>query len=113
MEERKLESEKQYIKAYQEKGFTHSYSLKDEVLVDLETKAEFEPTAVHVLAEHRFEGKTNPSDMSILYAIETADGKKGTVLANYSPASDTAMAEFFNAIPKKNQSQKANIHEPK
>lgn len=111
MNTEKLESEKEYIAAYQEKGFTHSYRMENDALVDVETKEKFEPTAVHVLAEHRFEGKTNPSDMSILYVIETADGTKGTVLANYSPASDTAMAEFFNAIPKENQSQKANIHD--
>jgi len=52
---------------------------------------------------------SNPSDMSILYIIETKDGNKGTVLANYSPSSATEIAEFFNAIPKENNKTQENV----
>jgi hypothetical protein len=45
---------------------------------------------------------SNPSDMTILYVVETKNHTKGTVLANYSPASSTALAEFFKKIPKEN-----------
>ncbi|KPM32123.1 Hypothetical protein I595_1772 [Croceitalea dokdonensis DOKDO 023] len=113
MKNHRLKSEKDYITAYSEKGFTQSYRIQDDMLIDLETKKKFEPEAVQIFAEHRFEGKTNPSDMSILYVLKTSDGKKGTVLANYSPASDTAMAEFFNNVPKRNISQDANIDKAK
>lgn len=113
MENTNLRSEKDYINRYQEKGYTHTYRINDNLLIDLDTKQQFDTDGVNIVAEHRFEGKTNPSDMSILYVIETRDGKKGTVLANYSPASDTAMAEFFNAVPKGNVSQRANIHQVK
>jgi hypothetical protein len=78
-------------------------------LVDASSKIDYSPREVFIVAEHRFEGISNPSDMSILYVIETQEGSKGTVLANYSPASTTSMAEFFNSIPKDNISDKATI----
>lgn len=111
MENKNLKSEKDYIIIYHEKGYTNSYRMKNDMLISSDTKLDYNPMDVQIVAEHRFEGMSNPSDMSILYVIETKDGGKGTVLANYSPASDTTMAEFFNRIPKENVSQKANILE--
>ena len=111
MDNKNLNSEKDYIKEYQEKGYDANYRMAENVLQNTNTKNKYKPADVLIVAEHRFEGISNPSDMSILYVIETNDGGKGTVLANYSPASDTAMGEFFNEIPKKNTSQKANFLE--
>ncbi|WP_405291871.1 hypothetical protein [Algibacter sp. Ld11] len=109
MEKKNLKSEKDFIKAYQENGFTGNFMMVNHKLVGTETKTEYYPMDINVVAEHRFEGMSNPSDMSILYVIETKDGLKGTVLANYSPSSNTSTAEFFKAIPKENISQKANF----
>ncbi|MBU2997721.1 hypothetical protein KO500_14825 [Cellulophaga baltica] len=94
-------SEKEYINEYSEKGYTASYMIKNDKLEDLDTKKTYKPSEVFIKKEFRFEGMSNPSDMSILYIVETSDSK-GTVLANYSPSSDTNMAEFFTNIPKEN-----------
>lgn len=109
MKKENLKSEKDYIKMYQDKGYTGNFMMVNHKLVATETKTEYYPMDIMVVAEHRFEGMSNPSDMSILYAIETKEGHKGTVLANYSPSSDTSTAGFFKAIPKENVSQKANF----
>ncbi len=95
-------SEKEYIDKYRNQGYTANYITKGDLLEDLDTKRTYEPSEVIIKKEFRFEGMSNPSDMSILYIVETKDGNKGTVLANYSPASDTDMAEFFTNIPKEN-----------
>ncbi|MFS4417333.1 hypothetical protein [Maribacter sp. 2307ULW6-5] len=102
-------SEKEYINDYVAKGYEKNYRIEQGKLRELESKNTFGPSEVHIHAEHRFEGTTNPSDMSILYAVETRDGGKGTVLANYSPAADTEMAAFFNAVPKENMDRKDKI----
>jgi len=109
MENKNLKSEKDYIKKYQDNGYTNNYMMDNGKLINTETKTAHTPLDIKILAEHRFEGVSNPSDMSMLYVIETKNGNKGTVLANYSPASDTSIAEFFKAIPKENISQKANF----
>jgi len=113
MTNKNLKSEKDYIKFYQDKGYTNNYMIANQQLMDTKTKTPYNPRDISVVASHRFEGMSNPSDMSILYIIETKTGDKGTVLANYSPTSDTSMAEFFKAIPQNNISQQANLLTPK
>ncbi|QTD38569.1 hypothetical protein JL193_04625 [Polaribacter batillariae] len=51
---------------------------------------------------------SNPSDMSILYVIETQD-TKGTLVASYGATADLEIADFFKEIPKKNISKDENI----
>jgi|TARA_R110000868_G_scaffold32516_5_gene118264 hypothetical protein len=94
--------ESDIIDKYQKKGFTGNYKVEHNNLMDLDTKITYSPKNVNIVAEHRFEGMSNPSDMSILYVLETMDGSKGTVLANYSPSSNLETAEFFKQIPKEN-----------
>ncbi|MCK0188382.1 hypothetical protein [Arenibacter sp. F20364] len=95
-------NEKEIIEEYQKKGFKGSYRVENMKLIDLKTKTAYSPQNVTILEEYRFEGMSNPSDMSILYILETNDGSKGTVLANYSPSSNIETAEFFKEIPKEN-----------
>ena len=101
-------SEKEYITKYQKLGYTSNYRAQNNKLIDLESKKSYTPDAIFIIKEFRFEGMSNPSDMSILYIIETSDAGKGTVLANYSPSSDTETAEFFNSIPKENNKSHEN-----
>ena len=95
-------NEKELIDKYQKKGFNGNYRVENMKLIDLKTKIEYSPENVTILKEYRFEGMSNPSDMSILYIVETNDGSKGTVLANYSPSSNIETAEFFKEIPEEN-----------
>lgn len=104
-------NEKDYIDAYVKKDYTSSYRINNGSLIDLETKKEYQPKDIYIVAEHRFEGMSNPSDMSILYVIETKNGSKGTVLAGYGPSNDSLIAEFFAEIPKSQCSNKANIED--
>jgi hypothetical protein len=47
---------------------------------------------------YRFEGISNPDDMSILYAIETSDGRRGTLVDAYGFYSDDETGEFINQV---------------
>jgi hypothetical protein len=46
----------------------------------------------------RFEGITNPDDMSILYAIETTDGEKGILIDAYGLYADDDTGEFMKEV---------------
>ena len=102
-------SEKHLIKEYQAKGYECNFMVVNGQLQETESKTKFTPKQVFVVAEHRFEGMTNPSDMSILYVIEAIGGYKGTLLVAYGPEADTTTGEFFNEIPKENYSTDENI----
>lgn len=73
-------------------GFTHNFMLKDTALVDVDSGREWDPRTVRIVDEHRQEGLTDPADESVLLAVETPDGIRGTVTASYGPTADHAEA---------------------
>jgi len=84
-------------------GYTSSYKVKNEFLIDLSTNKEFSENQIEIIDEFRFEGRTNPDDLSILYAIKTSDGSKGTALIPYGPSAvNSELALFLNNISLKN-----------
>jgi hypothetical protein len=99
------------IKRYQEEGYTANYIFENDRLVDAETKEVYNPEDIFIVAHHRYEGMSDPDDMSILYVIETKDKRKGTHLLGYGPMADLEEAEFFKEIPKANYSKNADINE--
>lgn len=101
-------NESEFINAYKDKGYTASYRIENGNLIALETKEKFSPKHVKVVAEHRYEGMSNPDDMSILYVLDTGE-LKGTFLMAYGPSANNEHAEFFNAIPESNISDRENI----
>lgn len=101
--------EKDLIRIYEEKGFDHSYHYENGKLTDSKTDTKYSPEDIFIVAEHRYEGMSNPSDLSILYVLETEDGAKGTMLMGYGPSANLELAEFFKEIPKSNISDKENV----
>ena len=95
-------NELNYIRDYEALGFTDQYRVIDNQLENLETKKRYPPEEVILLKEHRYEGISDPSDLSLLYVIQTKDGSKGTILANYGANADNSIHEFMNLIPKHN-----------
>jgi hypothetical protein len=102
-----------YIEIYQKKGFTTNFYFERDKLINSETKTEYQPIDLFIVAEHRYEGMSNPEDMSILYILKTKNGEKGTLLMGYGPTADLELAEFFNKIPKENISDDENINNDK
>ena len=92
-----------YIRRYEALGFTDQFRIIENELENLQSKKRHAPKDVIIVKEHRYEGMSNPSDMSILYVIKTNDGAKGTVLASYGANADTAVNEFMNMVPEENQ----------
>ncbi|WP_347052052.1 hypothetical protein [Flavobacterium olei] len=100
------------IKIYQEEGYTANYLFQNDHLVNAETKEIYNPEDIFIVAHHRYEGMSDPDDMSILYVIETKkDNQKGTHLLGYGPMADLEEAEFFKDIPKANYSKNSDINE--
>ncbi|MFD2550556.1 hypothetical protein ACFSQP_01885 [Bizionia sediminis] len=95
-------NELNYIQKYQARGYTSSFKCVENELVELETRTPYKPEDIIIKRTHRFEGMSNPSDMSILFVIETKDHKKGLVTASYGIDSDTALDTFFKSIPAAN-----------
>lgn len=97
----KMYTERERIDQLKSKGFKADYDIRDGNLINLQSGKAFEKSEVYLLDEYRFEGFSNPSDMSILYALETNSGEKGTILVNYGPNTPPEVVRFFRDMDKK------------
>lgn len=91
-----------YIRRYEAIGFTDQFRIVEDQLENLQSKNRYFSKDVTIVKEHRYEGMSNPSDMSLLYVIKTNDGGKGTILASYGANADNALHEFMNMVPEEN-----------
>src|SRR3982751_3023976 len=82
----------------EEKGFTDQFKVKGKKLFCFDNGKEYAPHEVKVVNFYRFEGISNPDDMSVIYAIETADGRKGTLTDAFGLYADQSIGEFMNAV---------------
>ena len=82
------------IEDLKKKGWTEDFNLKTEGVLCETTQEEYDPARFNIEQVYRFEGMTNPSDMSVLYAIETDDGKKGLIVDGYGPTSQAVSLEM-------------------
>lgn len=56
------------------------------------------PDDFDIVEVYRFEGESNPSDNSILYAIESRNGMKGNLVSAYGVYADTLSAEMIKKL---------------
>jgi hypothetical protein len=85
----------------QQQGYTYDFNLTAH---SLEIHQEngicltLSPEEFDIVNVYRFEGMTDPSDMSILYAIESKDGLKGTLVSSYGVYADAMSNEMIKKL---------------
>lgn len=84
-------------------GFEEHFKVTDNGLKALRTGKYYGPEKVKVLNYYRFEGDSDPADNSILYAIETKDGLRGTLVDAFGPYADTKVTHFMTEVEKINK----------
>lgn len=82
----------------EEQGYTDQYKVEKGKLSDLTNNKKYKPKDVKAVNFYRFEGISNPDDTSILYAIETSDGRKGTLIDAYGLYSDDETGAFLQQV---------------
>lgn len=83
------------------RGYTHNFKVDSEGMLVSENGASFSPPEVELHEFHRFEGISNPSDMSIVYAVSTNSGLKGTVVDAYGVSGSEITAGFMNKVEQR------------
>ena len=79
-------------------GYRDQFRVEKGKLNDLSNSKKYKPKDVKAVNFYRFEGVSDPDDTSILYAIETSDGRKGTLVDAYGLYSDDDTADFLNKV---------------
>lgn len=88
----------QAINELQARGYTLDFNLRQDCIECRELDDTFRPENFNVDEFHRFEGDSNPDDMSIVYAISTTNGNKGTLVDAYGTYADPLNAEMIQKM---------------
>jgi hypothetical protein len=87
------------MKKLEEKGYNDQFRVENKILQSIsDKKKKYKPKDIKAVNFYRFEGITDPDDMSILYAIETIDGQKGTLIDAYGVYSDEETGTFMQEV---------------
>jgi len=98
MEKKQMTSMTSVLKTLDEQGFTTQFQATEEGLKSLESNYVFKPEELRVVHFYRFEGESNQDDSAIVYAIETNNNEKGTLVDGYGPSADTLIGEFMQQV---------------
>ncbi|RYY66872.1 MAG: hypothetical protein EOO12_02895 [Chitinophagaceae bacterium] len=84
-------------------GYADQFRVEKGKLVSMDDKKSFKPKDIKAVNFYRFEGISDPEDMSIIYAIETHDGHKGTLTDAYGRYADEEVGKFMQEVEVKKQ----------
>jgi hypothetical protein len=83
-------------------GFIEDFKFENNGLT-IGKHSHYAPADVKISNFYRFEGYSDPGENSVLYLLETKDGKKGTLVDAYGAYSDAKLATFLRAVEEINK----------
>ncbi len=105
IDEKELQEMKEYrdpltekLAELEEEGYKADFKLEEGKLKVVDGEQSFSADELTIKEDFRFEGESNPDDLSILYALEAQDGTKGTVVHAYGPDANDALSEFMKDV---------------
>lgn len=79
-------------------GYVTQFKASKKGLCSMTTQKTYKPGQVQIVHFYRFEGDSDPADNAIIYAIETKDGEKGTLIDSYGAESDPMVELFIKEV---------------
>ena len=86
------------LKALETRGFTTNFEFLNNTFCAVDSGKTFKAEELSILEHHRFEGVSDPDDESILYAIETSNGIRGTIADAYGVYSNPELEAFMEKV---------------
>ena len=86
------------IEDLQRHGFTEDFNLVGEGIESKSLKRQWKAGELDVVKFYRFEGMTDPGDNTILYLIETKDGRKGLLVDVYGAGQGEISPEMIKKL---------------
>lgn len=99
MRGRQYESLLEAIAALRQEGFTEDFLPQAGGLRARGSGRLYGPQSLRIVEIHRFEGQTDPDEMSVLYALEAQDGTRGPLTDAFGAYADPALGLLLRRIP--------------
>lgn len=78
-----------------QRGFTTSFDVVDGRLKSQQTGRLYAPEVIRIVEHHRYEGASNPDDMSVVYAIETIGDERGVVVDAFGTYGNPGLGDLL------------------
>lgn len=98
-----LETLSEVMAKKKNEGYTYDFSVEEKKLTCKELDRDYTPNEFTIVESFRFEGESNPDDMSVLYTVETDDGKKGLLVDGYGINSSLSQEMIYKQNIKHNE----------
>ena len=86
------------VEDLRKRGFAANFEFLDKRFRAVNSGKTFQPDELTIVEHHRFEGVSDPSDMSVLYVIEANDGTRGTIADAFGPQADPELGAFLKTV---------------
>lgn len=80
-------------------GFTANFGVVGDRLRAFDSGKTFGADELIIREFQRFEGVSDPDDMAIVYAIESADGTRGSLVDAFGAYSNPTVSAFLHDVP--------------
>lgn len=86
------------IEELKKRGFTKNFEFLDHTFRDVGSGRTFKADELTIVEHYRFEGVSDPDDMSVVYAIESHDGLKGVVADAFGLYANPNLGAFLDKV---------------
>jgi hypothetical protein len=80
------------------RGFSENFEFLGKTFQAVNSGKTFTANDLTIVEHHRFEGASDPDDMAVLYAIEAADGTRGTIADAFGPQANPDLGAFLKNV---------------
>jgi hypothetical protein len=102
----------QYIENLRKRGYTETFTASASSHIITDQNKLYQPCDLKINSFYTYSPETDPHDYSVLYAIETTDGKKGILINDHCEKPDDSVESFINSIKTAKQNRKMWFKQP-
>ncbi|MBD0306344.1 MAG: phosphoribosylpyrophosphate synthetase [Nitrospiraceae bacterium] len=81
-----------------QRGFSANFEYLNKTFRAVESGKTFGTGDLTIVEHHRFEGVSDPDDMSVIYAIEAKDGTRGTIVDAFGTYANPDLGAFLKNV---------------
>jgi hypothetical protein len=85
------------LKQASEEGYSETFKVSGSLLLTDDGQYKYDAEEVNIDQHCRFDGHA-PGDDSIVYLLETGDGRRGVLIDVFGPYADTRIAKFIRKV---------------
>ena len=91
------------IRDLKARGFTANFEYVRKAFRDVNSGNTFAANELAIVEHHRFEGISDPDDMSVIYAVESQSGIKGIIVDAFGTYAGAELGKFLEKVPMREE----------